>query len=76
MRHLQRDIFADHTEPDDDVDRLFNRLEPLEPPADLVVRILNSIAHISSRPSGPEFSWDNDYHEDGLVVRNEKKESS
>ncbi len=44
MRHLQRDIFPDHTEPDDDVDRLFNRLEPLEPPADLVVRILSSIS--------------------------------
>ena len=76
MRHLQRDIFPDHTEPDDDVDRLFNRLEPLEPPADLVVRILSSISQISSRPSGPEFSWDNDCHGDGPVVRNEKKEPS
>jgi hypothetical protein len=75
MRHLQRDIFPDHTEPDD-VDRLFNRLEPLEPPADLVVRILNSISHISSRPSDPAFSWDNDCHGDKLVVRNEKKEPS
>ena len=75
MRHLQRDIFPDHTEPDD-VDRLFNRLEPLEPPADLVVRILNSIFHIPSRPSDPEFSWDNGCNEDGLVVRNEKKEPS
>jgi len=76
MRHLPRDIFPDHTEPDDDVDRLFNRLEPLEPPEDLVVRILNSISYISSRPSGPEFSWDNDCHGDGPVVRNEKKEPS
>jgi hypothetical protein len=75
MRHLQREIFPDHTEPDD-VDRLFNRLEPLEPPADLVVRILDSITQISSRPSGPEFSWDNDCHGDGPVVRNEKKEPS
>ena len=76
MRHLPRDIFADHTEPDDDVDRLFNRLEPLEPPADLVVRILNSISQISSRPSDPEFAWDNDCQWDKLVVRNEKKEPS
>jgi len=76
MRHLQRDIFPDHTEPDDDVDRLFNRLEPLEPPADLVVRILSSISQISSRPSDPAFSWDHDCHGEGLVVRNEKKEPS
>ena len=76
MRYLQRDIFPDHREPDDDVDRLFNRLEPLEPPVDLVARILNSISQISSRPSDPDFSWDNDSHRDGLVVRNEKKEPS
>lgn len=76
MGHLPRDSFPDQTEPDDDVDRLFNRLESLKPPADLIMHILDAIAQISPRPSDPEFSWDNDCHGDGLVVRNEKKEPS
>ncbi len=75
MCHPQQDVFPDPTEPDD-IDRLFNRLEPLEPPTEVLARILNSISHISPRPTHPESSWDNDDQVDGLVVRNEKKEPS
>lgn len=76
MRNLGRSIYAERTEPDDDIDRLFNRLEPLEPPSDLLTRILHSISQLSSYPSHPEHQWNNDSHIDGLVVRSEKKEPS
>jgi len=76
MRYLQDDSFPGCAEADDDVDRLFKRLKPVEPPADLLVRLLNSIAHVSPRPSDPALSWDHECHGDGLVVRNEKQEPS
>jgi hypothetical protein len=75
MYYLQRGIFAERSEPDD-IDKLFNRLEPLEPPSDLIARILNSISRLSPRSLEPESPWDNDSHVDGLVVRNEKSEPS
>jgi hypothetical protein len=76
MPDLQRSISAQRSEPDDDIDKLFSRLELLEPPTDLLKRILNSIPQRSPRPAKPEPQWDNDSHIDGLVVRNENKESS
>lgn len=75
MRQPQHDTGPDSTEPDD-VDRLFNQLAPLEPPTDLIARILDSVAHISPRPAEPESLWDNDCRADGLVVRNEKQAPS
>ena len=76
MPDLQRSISAQRSEPDDDIDKLFSRLELLEPPTDLLKRILNSIPQRSPRPAKPEPQWDNDNHIDGLVVRNENKEPS
>lgn len=76
MRHQQRNIFAERSEPDDDIDKLFNRLEPLEPPSELIARILNSVSRLSLRPTDLESQWDNDSHVDALVVRNENKEPS
>jgi hypothetical protein len=75
MDHPQHDSFPDPAEPDD-IDRLFNRLAPLEPPRGIIARILDSISRISPRPTDPELSWDNDSQVDGLVVRNEKQEPS
>jgi hypothetical protein len=76
MPDRQRSISAQRSEPDDDIDKLFSRLELLEPPADLVKRILHSIPQRSPRPENPEPQWDSDSHIDGLVVRNENKEPS
>ncbi|HLH61035.1 MAG TPA: hypothetical protein VKV20_05070 [Ktedonobacteraceae bacterium] len=75
MRRPQHDSFPDPAEPDD-VDKLFNRLAPLEPPAGLIARILDSISRISPRPGGAGLLWGNDNQVDGLVVRNEKQEPS
>jgi hypothetical protein len=76
MPDRQRSISAQCSEPDDDIDKLFSRLELLEPPAGLVKRILNSIPQRYPRPENPEPQWDSDSHVDGLVVRNENKEPS
>jgi len=76
MRNLGHSIYAERSEPDDDIDKLFNRLESLEPPPDLLARILHSISQLSPCPSHPEHLWNDDSHIDGLVVRNEKKEPS
>lgn len=75
MCHPQHDSCSDPTEPDD-VDRLFNRLAPLEPPKDLIARILDSVAHISRCPAAAESLWDHDCRVNGLVVRNEKQAPS
>lgn len=76
MRDSGRGIYAERSEPDDDIDKLFNQLESLKPPSDLLARILHSISQLSPHPPDPEHHWDNDSQIDGLVVRNEKKESS
>ena len=76
MPDPQRGSAAQRSEPDDDIDKLFSRLEQLEPPTNLLERILNSIPQRSPRPAKPEPAWDNDSHLDGLVVRNENKEPS
>jgi hypothetical protein len=76
MPDLKRSISAQCSEPDDDIDKLFSRLELLEPPTDLLKRILNSIPQNSPRPAKPEPQWDTDSQIDGLVVRNENKEPS
>lgn len=76
MPDPQRSSAARPSEPGDDIDKLFSRLEQLEPPTDLLERILNSIPQRSPRPAKPEPIWDNDSHLDGLVVRNENKEPS
>jgi hypothetical protein len=76
MPVLKRSISAQCSEPDDDIDKLFSRLELLEPPTDLLKHILNSIPQNSPRPAKPEPEWDTDSQIDGLVVRNENKEPS
>lgn len=76
MPDLQRRSAAQRSEPDDDIDKLFSRLELLEPPTDLLKRILNSIPQRSPRPAKSEPVWNNDNQLDGLVVRNENKEPS
>lgn len=76
MRNSGRSIYAERSESDDDIDKLFNRLESLKPPSDLLVRILHSISQLSPHPSDPEHPWNNDSQIDGLVVRNEEQEPS
>jgi hypothetical protein len=76
MRNPGHSIYAERSEPDDDIDKLFNRLELLKPPSDLLARILHSISQLSPHSSDPEHHWDKDSHIDGLVVRNEKKKPS
>ena len=60
-------------QPEDDVDELFNRLEQLEPPGELVARILTHIGRLSRSsmhtPLLPERTGSEESQ--GLIVRNE-----
>ncbi len=65
-------------QPEDDVDKLFNRLGQLEPPGELVARILTHIGRLSglSTPSPllPELAGSEEGV--GLIVRNEGRDPS
>jgi len=69
-------------QPEDDIDKLFTRLSQLEPPGELITRIL---IHVQSLPEGVtdapeaqpsqanlEVAWERE----ALVVRNEQREPS
>ncbi len=64
-------------QPEDDIDKLFNRLSQVEPPGELVSCILSRIRHIPVPPA-PKVQPDAPAHEklDSLVVRNEKRDPS
>ena len=70
---------ADDLLPEDDIDELFGKLEPIEPPPALIARILSEVSRLSHvGPTEPEPSALPDELEitDPLVVRKEKQEPS
>jgi len=70
--NLARAVF----QPEDDVDKLFNRLSQLEPPGELVARILTNIGRLpgpSALPSSAPASGEECKHP---VVRNEWRDPS
>jgi hypothetical protein len=68
MQYSAYSFFSDHTEPEDDIDKIFNKLQPIEPSPDLITRILDAILALTQPLS--------DFDLDGLVVRNETNEPS
>jgi hypothetical protein len=63
-------------QPEDDVDRLFNRLNQLEPPGELVARILTHIGRLpgpSALPTSAPASGEECRHQ---IVRNEWRDPS
>jgi hypothetical protein len=75
MQYSQRIFLADDTLPRDEIDDLFERLEPIKPPPSLIQRILTSVSRLPRPlpPALPVSPWDDKKDIlDGPVVRNEK----
>jgi len=62
-------------QPEDDIDKLFHRLSRVEPPGELISRILSNVKRLPApmqiQPDPPVGNG-----LDNLVVRNEKREPS
>ncbi len=78
MQYPEYIFFSDETLPDetlpkDDIDKLFEKLERLEPPPSLLERILELTVKAPSVRQPPELTPDDPWTElDGLVVRKDK----
>ena len=73
---LSRPTLA-HFQPEDDIDKLFNRLSQLEPSGELISRILSHVRHVSAPfPSQSRTEMPGSEGLDSLVVRNEKRDPS
>jgi hypothetical protein len=80
-RPISSSAVPDDNLPEDDIDQLFGKLEPVEPPPVLIARILANVSQLSQAeaqkkelPAGePGEVFEN---LENLVVRNEKKEPS
>ena len=68
MQYSQRMFLSDDALPKDEIDELFEKLQPIEPTPLLIQHILTSISHLA-HPAPPKL-WDADAL-DSLVVRNE-----
>lgn len=68
MQYSVYSFFYDSREPEDDIDKLFNQLQIIEPPSDLITRIVGTLMPLSQ--SLLQFDLN------GLVVRKETKEAS
>jgi hypothetical protein len=68
MQYSAYSFFCDSIEQEDDIDKLFNQLQIIEPPSDLITRIVSTILPLSQ--SLLQFDLD------GLIVRKETKEAS
>lgn len=63
--------------PEDDIDELFAKLEPVEPPSSLIAQILANVSHLQDAAQKKDGATEQPFeHLDTLVVRNEKKEPS
>jgi hypothetical protein len=73
MYCAQRIFFSDETVPKDDVDRLFEKLEQIQPPPSLIERILRLTVKSPPAPLRSEpVSSDPWADLEGLVARNDK----
>ena len=81
MLPFQSAFLADDIQPDDDslpkdeIDNLFEKLKPIEPPPSLIQRILDAVANL---PSPTQIQPPEDKREpaDRLIVRNEDRPAS
>ena len=73
MYCAQRIFFSGETVPKDDVDRLFEKLEQIQPPPSLIERILRlTVKSPPAPPRSEPVSSDPWADLEGLVVRNDK----
>ncbi len=71
MQYSAYSFSYDSIEPEDDIDKLFNQLQTIEPPPDLVTRIVSTIL-----PLSPLSQSLLQFDLDGLFVSKETKEAS
>lgn len=69
MQYSQRMFLSDDGSPKDEIDELFEKLQPIEPPPVLIQHILTSISQLA-RPAPPKL-WDEADVLESLVVRND-----
>jgi hypothetical protein len=75
MQYSRVIFFEDDIAPKDDIDKLFEKLQQLEPPPSLISKILKNIRsqvppkRPADMPRSENYPWDELY---GLVVRNDK----
>jgi len=71
MQHSRRAFSADDALPHDEIDDLFEKLQPVQPPPSLIQRILTSISQLP-KPQLPEPEQEHTIDvQDHLVVRKE-----
>ena len=82
MLYFQRAYFADDSLPHDEIDDLFEKLQPVQPPPSLIQRILTSVNQLPKHPlpqqsPQPQFPLPHDPRTtgdtglDSLVIRKE-----
>jgi hypothetical protein len=82
MSYMLYDLTPAAPQPEDDIDRLFNRLPRIEPPDGLIKDILSSVGRLPVLNNRPPLTHrvrvDHraDTGLDTLVIRNEKREPS
>lgn len=77
MPYTQYIFFSDEVAPGDDIDKLFEKLEQLEPPTTLIENILKLITKSPPAPAQPDsIPLDPWAQLDSLVIRNEKLKPS
>jgi hypothetical protein len=75
MKHFPRDSFGDDLPDDEDVDKIFSRLDQLKPPADFVNRVMLAVSRLplpQMLQPGAGLSWD----DEDLIVHHEHKRPS
>lgn len=63
-------------QPEDDVDKLFNQLFQIEPPDELIPRVLSRVRSLSGPLASPQQARQGTPAQDALVVHNEKRDPS
>ena len=77
MPYTQHIFFSDEIAPGDDIDKLFEKLEQLEPPTTLIENILKLTMKSPPAPTQPDsIPLDPWAQLDSLVIRNEKLKPS
>lgn len=77
-RHFSSADAENDNVPEDEIDELFGKLKMVEPPAEVIARILANVSQLSQASSQKTEAKVKEPFEDldNLVVRNEKKEPS
>ena len=75
MKHIAQNSFEDDNLENEDIDRVFSRLDQQNPPADFVQRVMQAISRLSPPQmlqSDDEQAWDGE----DPIVHHEHKQSS